>query len=189
MTKEKALEIFKFMLKSGKGTIDYWNGTIPEQRAAIEMAIKALEQKPSDDCVSRKELYNHCFDATIIGKSGKSITRGILLEDEIDGLPPVTPTRKSGLCWIERFDNESMWLECPHCHMDSIAAYNYCPNCGASFKEEKRGKEVQAIPLDKVKQAREEISKSCYKACITDDGDIKESKVLAILDKLIESEG
>ncbi len=40
-----------------------------------------------------------------------------------------------------------------------------------------------------VKRAREEISKSCYKACITDDGDIKESKVLEILDKLIESEG
>jgi len=54
-------------------------------------------------------------------------------------VPPVTPTRKSGLHWIERFDNESMWLECPHCHMDSIAAYNYCPNCGASFKEDKRG--------------------------------------------------
>ena len=47
-----------------------------------------------------------------------------------------------------------------------------------------------SIPLDRVKQAREEISKSCYKACITDDGDIKESKVLEILDKLIaESEG
>ena len=49
-------------------------------------------------------------------------------------------------------------------------------------------RKVNAIPLDKVKQAREEISKSCYKACITDDGDIKESKVLAILDELIESE-
>jgi hypothetical protein len=47
----------------------------------------------------------------------------------------------------------------------------------------------ETIPLDKVKQAKEEISKSCYKACITDDGVIRESKVLEILDKLIESEG
>jgi hypothetical protein len=46
-----------------------------------------------------------------------------------------------------------------------------------------------SIPLDKVEQAKEEISKSCYKACITDDGVIRESKVLEILDKLIESEG
>jgi hypothetical protein len=47
----------------------------------------------------------------------------------------------------------------------------------------------ETIPLDKVKQAKEEISKSCYKACITDDGIIRESKVLEILDKLIKSEG
>ena len=48
---------------------------------------------------------------------------------------------------------------------------------------------IKAVSLDKVKQAKEEISKSCYKACITDDGVIMESKVLEILDKLIESEG
>ncbi len=47
---------------------------------------------------------------------------------------------------------------------------------------------VKSIPLDKVKQAKEEISKSCYKACITDDGVIRESKVLEILDRLMESE-
>lgn len=49
----------------------------------------------------------------------------------------------------------------------------------------KFGKEVT---LDKVKKAKEKISKSCYKACITDDGVIRESKVLEILDRLIESE-
>ena len=58
--------------------------------------------------------------------------------DKLKALPPVTPTRKSGLRWIERFDNEDKWLECPHCHKDSDNAYTYCPNCGASFKEEKR---------------------------------------------------
>lgn len=45
-----------------------------------------------------------------------------------------------------------------------------------------------SIPLDRIKEAKEKISKSCYKACITDDGVIRESKVLGILDKLIESE-
>ncbi len=45
-----------------------------------------------------------------------------------------------------------------------------------------------SIPLDKIKEAREKISKSCYKACINDDGVIKESEVLKILDELIESE-
>ena len=176
MTKAQALEIFKFMLKSGKGTIDYWNGTIAEQRAAIEMAINALEQSKdetiiylecndiavqefikamkkqplqaiqpnstqlifemmnreiSEDCVSRQAVID------LINADWKY--EG--LELPVNELPSVTPARKSGLCWIERFDNESMWLECPHCHGDSIAAYNYCPNCGASFKKEKRGNE------------------------------------------------
>lgn len=86
MTKEQAIEVLHEL-----------DGSLYEtQQVALDMAIKALEQQPSEDCVSRKELYNHCFDATIIGKSGKSITRGILLEDEIDGLPPVTPTH--GTC-------------------------------------------------------------------------------------------
>lgn len=47
---------------------------------------------------------------------------------------------------------------------------------------------IKAVSLDKVKKAREEISKSCYKACIDDDGVIRESKVLEILDRLVESE-
>ena len=46
----------------------------------------------------------------------------------------------------------------------------------------------ETIPLDRIKEAKEKISKSCYKACITDDGVIKESEVLKILDELIESE-
>lgn len=59
---------------------------------------------------------------------------------------------------------------------------------GRPFDLEKHDKELSNKWLDKVKKARGEISKNCYKANITDDGDIKESKVLEILDKLLESE-
>lgn len=45
-----------------------------------------------------------------------------------------------------------------------------------------------AIPIEEIEKAKEEISKSCYKACITDDGVIRESKVLEILDKLVGGE-
>ena len=49
---------------------------------------------------------------------------------------------------------------------------------------------AEVISLDRIKEAREEVSKSCYKACITDDGVIRESKVLEIIDNLIaEVEG
>ena len=100
---------------------------------------KALEQQPtSEDCVSIAELkkwldVNFSFGGAL---------RKLEMFDRIDKeLPPVTPTRKSGLRWIERFDNEDKRLECPHCHKDSDNSYAYCPNCGASFKEEKRGNE------------------------------------------------
>lgn len=95
--------------------------------------IKALEQQPSD-CVSRQAVLDKAWDVPYDGKYIQVVDVG-----DIQELPPVTPTRKSGLRWIERFDNEDKWLECPHCHKDSDNAYAYCPNCGASFKEEKRG--------------------------------------------------
>ncbi|WP_458457467.1 hypothetical protein [Pseudobutyrivibrio sp.] len=98
MTKEQALEILRqpdrigcHMIKANDEESCKYN---QESIEALDMAIKALEQQPSEDCVLR---------------------------------------------WIERFNDEDKWLECPHCHKDSDNAYAYCPNCGASFKEEKRG--------------------------------------------------
>lgn len=50
--------------------------------------------------------------------------------------------------------------------------------------------EVQAIPLDKVKEAREEIwnLKTQIQSYYHDDPMVSQAEVLAILDKLIESE-
>lgn len=97
----------------------------------------------SDDCVSRQAVLDMAITIQTDDYSGNKILDVVEVEDieDIRALPPVTPTRKSGLRWIERFDNEDKWLECPHCHKDSDNAYVYCPNCGASFKEEKRGNE------------------------------------------------
>ena len=104
---------------------------------ALDMAIKALEQQPSDDCVSRKDIY---FKLTNGAYHNETIEQFIdRLVKELEALPPVTPTRKSGLHWIERFNNEDKWLECPYCHKDSDNAYNYCPNCGAEMESEEDG--------------------------------------------------
>ena len=97
MTKKKAIEIFKFMLKSGKGTIDYWNGTIAEQRTAIDMAIKALEQQPSDDCVSREGARQFLYEE--IDRLNNDELYDIfskIIDDMYNELPPVTPTH--GTC-------------------------------------------------------------------------------------------
>jgi len=128
MTKEEHIKNLKAIKKVGlcKKYLDSMNE-----------AIKALEQQPCGDCVSRQSILE---ELNRLGRHAfKDDTDYDCLFDFVDRLPPVTPTRKSGLRWIERFDNEDKWLECPHCHKDSDNAYAYCPNCGASFKEEKRG--------------------------------------------------
>lgn len=140
MTKEQAIEKIQAIIDCDLRELN----TMPQHEAlqneveALEMAIKSLAQPTSDDCVSRQVVFDE------LNRLGRNAFKDDTDYDNffafVDSLPPVIPTRKSGLRWIERFDNESMWLECPYCHIDSIAAYNYCPNCGASFKE-KRGNE------------------------------------------------
>jgi len=107
----------------------YTNGShlIPVFR--VKQWLDHIEQPTSDDCVSRQAVLD------LINADWKY--EG--LELSINALPPVTPTRKSGLHWIERFDNEDKWLECPHCHKDSDNAYTYCPNCGAEMRGSENG--------------------------------------------------
>lgn len=127
MTKEQAKRIvdeLDFYLQNH--TDDYGE----REHDAMMMAIKALEQPTSDDCVSRQAVDELCFRFLKPNSDDN-----IAFYEEFCSLPPVTPTHKSGLHWIERFDNEDKWLECPYCHKDSDNAYDYCPNCGTSFKE------------------------------------------------------
>lgn len=69
----------------------------------FQQAIKALEQQPSDDCVSREQVLYiikpHINE--IISESGRDLnarTNGVLraIIKLVEGMPPVTPTR--GTC-------------------------------------------------------------------------------------------
>lgn len=79
---------------------------------ALGVTMKALEQEPV--------YFPPCVDCN---------TKMNEIREAYDKLK-----NQSGLRWIERFDNEDKWLECPHCHTDSTEAYNYCPNCGADMR-------------------------------------------------------
>ena len=138
MTKEELREHCEKQVKA----CEMWAKTRGEEPSGKvyeehKLILELLEQQPSDNCVSRQSILE---ELNRLGRHAfKDDTDYDCLFDFVDRLPPVMPTRKSGLRWIERFDNEDKWLECPHCHKDSDNAYAYCPNCGASFKEEKRG--------------------------------------------------
>lgn len=110
---------------------------------AFEVAIKALEQQPSDDCISRAQ--------SIVAMQNKA--KMLTNEDTINGLcgavsilydmPPATPTRKQSE-WYLRGGK----FTCKNCEERALLKltdatggskeYSYytskfCPNCGAEM--------------------------------------------------------
>ena len=74
-----------------------YQGTIEKQKEWLEMAIKALKQKPCEDAVSRQALLNMTTTIQIDDLSGNEILE-VVEVDDIKALPPVTITSKSK--WI-----------------------------------------------------------------------------------------
>ena len=92
---------------------------------ALEMAIKALEQQPYYDCVSRTKVAE-------ILKNNESyfdeVWYCIDLINKVDDLPPVQPRR-----------NKKMWIKTDYwsegCGMGETYGYYYeCPCCGNKVK-------------------------------------------------------
>ena len=96
-----------------------------DELEAFDMAIKALEQEPCDDCISRQAV----LDMMQMRISGKELYKAIY------DLPSVSPQQKMGQ-WIEHFDNTGKWYECDQCHTDWGGPVNYCPYCGAKMEVE-----------------------------------------------------
>lgn len=102
------------------------------KREAVEMAIKALEQQPCEDCVSREEALLALTGMDLPTDRDKLIA---LFTERIQHLPPVTPQRPKGK-WIMNSDYPDR-LICDKCnaqfdvwHWESKQMH-YCPNCGA----------------------------------------------------------
>ena len=123
MNREEALEILK------NDTVD----TSDDWCEAFEMAIKALEQEPCEDCISREDalmaLTGQCADSPI-----ELLPKAI---KQINALPPVTPAEKVGR-WI--YDRTRDWdgeckYECSECGMGSDVDYAYCMRCGCKMQE------------------------------------------------------
>lgn len=122
MTKKRELEEDLKLTNTGKEFID-----------------EALEQQPSDDCVSRKAV------AEIINKQRfgiHQISMGIIKE-KIESLPSVTPTHKVGK-WIRKLIRNGKGgcigaeMICSCCNKDNRhdEYMDFCPNCGAKMKGE-----------------------------------------------------
>ena len=132
MTREEAIAFFKDMNECTYGNLE-----------AVEMAIKALEQEPFDDAVSRKavntlvdELARAISDERCYMPRGRNTAT--IMQDILD-LPSALPKREKGE-W-ERgysFPDGEYW-KCSHCNelIKVKIPMHYCNNCGAEMRAKK----------------------------------------------------
>ena len=134
MTNEKAIKIFNTVLLFGK--CDCPKEEIEE---CLRIAIKALEQEPCEDAISRQAVLD-------IAKTSKSnwIDNSVLFK-KVNNLPPVTPQPKTGH-WIDIMVGDMPAQACDRCNTFYPLAYTggghkYCPNCGAKMVEPQESEE------------------------------------------------
>lgn len=120
MTKEQAIQTIKEHC--------YFANLVPDAKKALDMAIDALEQPTSDDCVSREKVDQNIYDyAESNGLSYANMKNYIL------DVPPVTPTRKVGKILVNDKYRVPMY-ECLGCKHLVMELWKYCPNCGAKMR-------------------------------------------------------
>lgn len=97
---------------------------------ALDLAIKALEQQPCEDCISRE---------AVLEILEKEEFKGDAIYEIEKKLPSVTPTRPTGkwiVCDVVKFGDfvGTEKYECSKCH-HRVGAFksNFCPNCGAKM--------------------------------------------------------
>lgn len=131
MTNERAVEILNLDLD----ILGQYGG---ESAEAYKMAIKALEQQPSEprtnlaetsqDCISREEAINEADNLSL-----ETSYDNEKVEQMLRDLPPVKPKRPKGK-WIEtpvENDIVPVVFKCSECGMRIVNPYKYCPNCGS----------------------------------------------------------
>ena len=135
MTNEEAIKILKGAIKK-PNTKDGYLGQ------AIDKAIKALEQQPCEDAISRQAVLDNAY-AYGYGLEPEGYCVNV---EDIQALPPVTPSRP-----IEQEPRQGHWIkvtngrgghECDVCHNYAPSFQTgdeylsaFCPNCGADMRE------------------------------------------------------
>lgn len=120
MTKEQAIKHLKLMQSGARNAIRFKKKEkedieiYQDQLEALSAAIKALEQQPSEDCVSRKAVLD-CLTATGLKKFDFILDA----REKVNNLPSVTPTHCIATVRFSKEDlreicNERIEIECTH---------------------------------------------------------------------------
>ena len=144
MTKEEAIYKAKHLRKVHPSICvdseDFW-----------DTVIAALEQEPSEDCISRSSIKqklqeHHDFFVNAYGGFSNLPQNDKSRVDEIGNCiamvvnePSVTPAEKVGQ-WVFVKGYEGLLYECTVCknkNTHTTVRWNYCPHCGAKMQEMK----------------------------------------------------
>ena len=145
MTREEAIKILEQFKKCLADVVFDEKGS-----EAWQMAIKALEQEPCDDAISREELLKAidtwdkfgCDADTKLVRYQEHYVPYIHYDDVvkcIKGMPPVRPQEQTGH-WkrisMDRYTTHAQyWYKCDKCGKDNLGNTDWCPNCGAKMVE------------------------------------------------------
>ena len=141
MTREEAIEVIKGEKKSlQENTALIVDSVLYE---AYDMAIKTLEQEPSEDLISRQAVLEKQYR---IDDSATLSTRDVVNVDDIEDLPSVNPQEpKTGHWEYIQYDKPSIgnWhcSECRETFPVDCSKWNYCPNCGCAMVESQESEE------------------------------------------------
>ena len=104
---------------------------------AIDHAIKALEQAPCEDCISREVVEKITWEEPSYDDALNVLTE---VRDKVRALPSVTPQRTKGK-WLDK----KITIKgthglaygrygCSVCKRKFPAKSNFCPDCGAKME-------------------------------------------------------
>ena len=102
-----------------------------KQSEAVSLAIKALEQEPCKDAISRQavtEIINDIRDCI-------SVEGYWAILERMKKLSSVKPQESKTGHWISHYDEDAKegWYECNRCHTERAFNTDYCPDCGAKM--------------------------------------------------------
>ena len=133
MTREEAINFGKMWLDMNKDAKD------SNTYMFIELGIKALEQQPSDDCISREGAVE--LIAGIDETDGNEpVFSGKQIIKMLKSLPSVTPQRPREK-WIHWTDDYKDYVTCSCCKYGEEGEVllsdktPFCPICGADMRE------------------------------------------------------
>lgn len=136
MTEEQTK--FLYSIADNIGTTGIEDFTYKDGEKMREI-IKALEQQPSDDCVSRQATLNAIIKELCIKDESYLLQSEKVIYNVVKNMSPVTPTRRKGK-WIEVLGG----CKCPFCDMafsglKGWCSDNFCPECGADMRGNENG--------------------------------------------------